>query len=131
MALTRRIKKLKNTQVKKITGRHVLVCKECNEEEVEVSADIVAVTCAYCVQKMIAAPDGYVKEKSDKPRGWHFKLYFEHNGVVYSKGKEITDTKLIAKLKKEASAGPKVATKKTAKTKNPSTKSKKNARTTK
>lgn len=100
MALTRRIKKLTKSAVQKINGRHILTCKECNSETVEASESVVAVTCAYCVQKMIAAPAGYVKEKSDKPRGWHFKMFFEHGGVVYSKGEIVTDAKEIAKLRK-------------------------------
>ena len=102
MALTRRIKKLTKADVKKVNGRHTVTCKECNLETVEVSESIVAVTCAYCVQKMVAPPAGYVKEKSDKPRGWHFKSFFEHEGVVYSKGEVVTDPKEIAKLRKSS-----------------------------
>lgn len=100
MSLVRRNKKLSKTEVRKITGRLYLVCSECGNEEVEVPADVKAVTCARCVQKMIAPPANYVKQKSDKPRGWHFKEYFEHDGVVYSKGKEVTDPQEIAALKK-------------------------------
>ena len=113
MALTRRIKKLTKADVKKVNGRHTLVCKECNLETVEVSESVVAVTCAYCVQKMIAAPAGYVKEKSDKPRGWHFKTFFEHEGVVYSKGEIVTDAKEIAKLRKSGGVKKKVEVKPT------------------
>lgn len=97
--LNRRIKKLSKSMAAKITGRQHLICSECNNEEVEVPADVSKVTCAYCVQKMIAPPEE-VREKSDKPRGWHFKMYFEHNGVVYSKGKEVTDVTEITRLKK-------------------------------
>lgn len=107
MALTRRNKKLSNAEVRKVTGRQYLVCSECNEEEVLVPADIGRVTCAVCVQKMLVPPTGYKKEKSDKPRGWHFREYFEHNGVTYSKGQEITDPDEIKALKK---AAKKVAT---------------------
>ena len=110
MALTRRIKKLTKSAVQKINGRHLVTCKECNLETVEVSESVVAVTCAYCVQKMIAAPAGYVKEKSDKPRGWHFKMFFEHGGVVYSKGEVVTDPKEIAKLRKANKVSAKVKT---------------------
>lgn len=105
MALTRRIKKLNKSEVTKVTGRHVLTCKECSIVEMEVAADIGAVTCAYCVQRMVAPPAGISpKEKSDKPRGWHFKTFFEHEGVVYSKGEVVTDAKVIANLKK--TSGP-------------------------
>lgn len=98
--LKRRIKKLTKSMVKQLTGTKILTCKECNIEDVQVSAGISAVTCAYCVQKMIGPPPNYKKaEKSDKPRGWHFKAYFEHEGVVYSKGKVVSDKKEITKLK--------------------------------
>lgn len=100
MALKRRIKKLTKAEIRKVGGRQYLMCSECGDEEVEVPNDIGRVTCAYCVQKMIAPPSNYKKEKSDKPRGWHFKEYFEHEGIVYSKGREITDPDEIAGLKK-------------------------------
>lgn len=101
MALKRRIKKLNKSQIKTAVGRHILSCKVCDTVEVEVSTDVVAVTCAYCVQKLVAPPAGITpKEKSDKPRGWHFKMFFEHDGIVYSKGEIVTDAKEIAKLRK-------------------------------
>jgi ribosomal protein S27E len=101
MALKRRIKKLTKSEIRKVGGRHYLMCGECGNEEVEVPSDIGRVTCATCVQKMVAPPVGYKKtEKSDKPRGWHFKQYFEHNGVVYSKGVEVTDQTQIKVFKK-------------------------------
>lgn len=117
MALTRRTKKLTKTMLKKATGTHFLVCKVCGEEELEVNTDVIAVTCGMCVQLMLPPPDNYVKkEKSDKPRGWHFKSYFEQNGVVYSRGVEVTDKNEIEKLRKEAGVSTKkVTAKKTAK----------------
>jgi hypothetical protein len=99
-----------------IKGRHVLTCKECDYEELEASTSVVAVICAYCVQKMISPPDSYKKEKSDKPRGWHLKLYFEHNGVVYSKGVAVTDPAELKALKKLNKASVKKATKSTTST---------------
>lgn len=122
--LKRRTKKLSNSMVRRLTTTHELVCNVCGEEEVTVSSDTKAVICAYCVQRMVAPPENYIKkEKSDKPRGWHFKPYFEHNGVVYSKGEEITDKSQIADLKKRYG--------KVAKVKKPTAKrrGKKNART--
>lgn len=98
MSLTRRIKKLTTKTVSKVTGRHLLACKVCNTIYVEVGGDVVAVTCAHCVQRKSAPPDSGIKQKSDKPRGWQLKRYFEHNGLVYSKGKLITDTDEIAEL---------------------------------
>lgn len=103
MALKRRIKKLNSSQVNKVTGRKILICKECNYENVEVSADIVNVTCAYCVQKMLAPPPSIKNvEKSDKVRGWHFKIFYEHNDVIYSKGKIITDPTKIEELRHQS-----------------------------
>lgn len=104
MALKRRIKKLTKSEVRKVSGRQYLICSECGEEEIQVPSDVGRVTCAYCVQKMIAPPAGYKKQStgSPKPRGWHFKEYFEHEGVVYSKGTEVTDPDQIAELKKSS-----------------------------
>jgi hypothetical protein len=103
MVLTRRIKKLSKAMVSKISGRHVLTCTECNLEEVEVPADVAKVTCCYCVQKMIAPPAGYKSKnttESKKPRGWHFKQYYEQDGIVYSKGQIVTDPAEIKALRK-------------------------------
>lgn len=115
MVLRRRTKKLTKAMVRRMTGTTILTCRECNEEEVEVPADTKSVVCAYCVQKWIAPPANYnaSKEKSDKPRGWHFKTYYEHNGVVYAKGVEVTDADEIAKLRKEHGPKPKKTTKAT------------------
>lgn len=108
MALKRRIKKLSKSEVRKISGRHYLICGECGNEEVEVPSDVARVTCATCVQKMVAPPAGYKKETTGtpKPRGWHFKIYFEQDGIVYSKGVEVTDPAEIKRLKKESLAEP-------------------------
>lgn len=119
MALTRRTKKLTKSMLKKAIGTHFLTCKVCHEEELETNTDVIAVTCGMCIQLMLPPPDNYIKKaKSDKPRGWHFKSYFEHEGVVYSKGIEVTDADEITRLKKEAGVTDtpkKVAKKKTAK----------------
>lgn len=103
MALTRRTKKLTKSMYKKAVGTHFLLCKVCGQAELEVNTDVAAVTCGMCVQLMLPPPDNYIKkEKSDKPRGWHFKSYFEHEGIIYSKGIEVTDADEIARLKKDA-----------------------------
>lgn len=115
MALTRRTKKLTKSMFKKATGTHFLTCKVCGEEELEVNTDVVAVTCGMCVQLMLPPPENYIKkEKSDKPKGWHFMSYFEHNGVVYSRGVEVTDKNEIARLKKEVKVTKVAKKKKTA-----------------
>jgi len=133
--LKRRIKKASRTEVLKISGRQYLVCKECNDEEVLVSTDIGTVTCGRCVQRMSAPPENRQSAaKSDKPRGWHFKMYFEQNGVVYSKGEIVTDKKEIVKLKKASTETPVLKVKKsTAKVvkKTAVKRNGKNARTTK
>jgi hypothetical protein len=114
--LKRRIKKASRTEVMKTSGRHYVLCKECSSEEVLVSIEIGAVTCGRCVQRMSAPPENrHSAVKSDKPRGWHFKVYFEQNGVVYSKGEIVTDKKEIAKLKKLSTATPATKVKKVAK----------------
>jgi hypothetical protein len=118
--LKRRTKKMTKSMVTKVTGRLILECSECKMHEVEVPADIGKVVCAYCVQKMIAPPAGYKKAKdetSKKPRGWQLKRYFEFEGNVYSRGKLITDPKVIAELKSPMPVVKKVAAKKTAKKK--------------
>jgi hypothetical protein len=99
--LKRRIKKASKTTVSKVSGRYYLLCAECNIEEVLVGTDIGTVVCGRCVQKLVSPPEYKQKVvKSDKPRGWHFKMYFEHDGIAYSKGEVITDKKEIARLKK-------------------------------
>lgn len=128
--LNRRIKKLSKSMVTKITGRQYLTCSQCGNEEVEVPADVSKVTCAYCVQKMVAPPEE-VREKSDKPRGWHFKVYFEHNGVVYSKGQEVTDPEEIARLKKGLKKSKQFAKATPTKTKPTVKRGRKNARSSK
>lgn len=130
--LKRRNKKLSKLMARRMSGTHFIVCKVCHEVELEVSADTVAVTCGRCVQLMIPPPENYIKkEKSDKPRGWHFKAYFEHEGVVYSKGIEVTDEDEIKELKatfgKKLPTVKKVSKKKTQK----KTRGQKNARTSK
>lgn len=100
MALKRRIKKLSKSEIRKVGGRQYLICGECGNHEVEVPSDVVRVTCAYCVQKMIAPPPE-VQKKSDGekfPRGWHFKARYVHtDGKVYVRGKltDETDTPSI------------------------------------
>ena len=72
-----------------VMERKTLVCKECNVTTVNVSNDIGAVTCAYCVQKSVAPPEGIKpKPEGEKfPRGWHFKQRYVHtDGRVFCKG---------------------------------------------
>lgn len=126
--LKRRIKKLTKAMVRAMKGSKWLVCKECEENEVMVAMDTKAVTCGECVQSSIAPPPvtQTKKEKSDKPRGWHFKAYFEHGGKVYSRGEEITDKNQITKLKKEFGGKSSTPAKKVDKT--PKKRGRKNAK---
>ena len=112
----RRVTKQSKKVVKKITGSHEIACTDCQTPFI-VSADVRALVCADCVQKMIAPPPMPKKkgEADKKPRGWHFKLYFEHNGIVYSKGVIVTGSAEITKLKKLAASQAKPVAKKVAK----------------
>lgn len=134
-------KKQSKSVVAKITGKHEILCTDCSTP-CEVQGDICAIVCADCVQKMIMPPPTVKKAAPGeaKPRGWHFKAYFEHNGVVYSKGVVVTDAKEIAKLKAGAvptkTVAKKVVAKKKARpvkkiVKKPASRSKPNARTSK
>jgi hypothetical protein len=110
--------------IKRGMGTTILTCKVCDLEEVEVGLDTAAVTCAYCVQRMVAPPVLHNKTpKSDKPRGWHFKAYYEHEGIVYSKGVEVTDAEEISRLKKSFGKSLKPVAKKPAKNKSKSKRS--------
>jgi hypothetical protein len=99
---SRKVKKTTSLAPKKYNTSFFLECKECSRE-IEVRGDIKAVICDWCVQNMLPREKVESRqEKSDKPRGWHFKKFFEHNGVCYSHGEEITDKNEIARLRKEA-----------------------------
>ena len=86
--------------------KKLLMCKVCDTEEVEVSFDIGAVTCARCVQRMVAPPPPVAQKKPEGerfPRGWHFKQRYVHtDGRVFCKGVETgeTDTPKVEKKKK-------------------------------
>jgi hypothetical protein len=102
--------------------RKMLVCKVCDREEVEVSFDTAAVTCAHCVQRQVAPPEG-IKPKSDTekfPRGWALKARYVHiDGRVFEKGKDTGEvvTPEVKKPKKEkkVTVNKKVTKKKTPK----------------
>lgn len=125
--LKRKITKVSNA-LKKLfkSGKNVkkmLLCKVCDEVEVEVAHDIAAVTCAYCVQRQVAPPDN-IKPKAPGekfPRGWALKARYVHtDGRVFEKGKETGEvvTPKAPKEKKPKAAAPKkksVAKKKTVK----------------
>jgi ribosomal protein S27E len=112
--LTRRRKKLTKAQAIRETGRKFLECSSCHMEEVEVSTAVSNVICSVCVQKLVAPPP-MPKVKSNKPRGWHLKPFIELDGVVYSKGIEVTDADEIKRLRKEFASAPTTPTKATAK----------------
>jgi len=84
----------------------MLTCKVCDTIEVEVAFDIGAVTCARCVQRQVAPPEG-IKPKSDTekfPRGWALKARYVHiDGRVFEKGKDTGEvvTPEVKKPKKE------------------------------
>ena len=94
-----------------------LLCKECDNVEVEVSFDTAAVTCAYCVQRQLPPPVG-IKPKSEVekfPRGWALKARYVHiDGRVFEKGKDTGEvvTPEVPKQKKEKKVTKKKVTKK-------------------
>ena len=106
MVLRRRIKKVTKQEFRRIKGTKYLVCCECNNEELEVPADTGKVTCARCVQRMVAPPPPVAQKKPEGeriPRGWHFKQRYVHtDGRVFCKGVETgeTDTPKVEKKKK-------------------------------
>jgi hypothetical protein len=102
----------------KFNSATIMLCECGRDPGVEPSKNAVGVTCAYCVQKMVAPPDypkassalsfeekqAKKKAKAEKKtarleaaktavrgrlRGWHKKELFEHEGIFYSFGKEI------------------------------------------
>ncbi len=94
--LKRKIQKvsnaLKNLFKSGKNTKKMLLCKECDEIEVEVAQDIGAVTCAYCVQRLVPPPEGLKpKDPNEKfPRGWALKATYIHtDGRIFEKG---TDT---------------------------------------
>ena len=100
--------------------KKLLMCKVCDTEEVEVSFDIGAVTCARCVQRQVAPPEGIKpKDPTEKfPRGWALKARYVHiDGRVFEKGKETgeVETPEPPKAKKERKEKKKVTKKKTPK----------------
>ena len=127
--LKRKIQKvsnaLKNLFKSGKNTKKMLLCKVCDEVEVEVAQDIGAVTCAYCVQRQVPPPEGLKpKDPNEKfPRGWALKTRYVHtDGRVFAKGKETGEViapeepkqkKTVAKKKKVVKK--KIPKKKTAK----------------
>jgi hypothetical protein len=72
-------------------------CKECGYLVEQLDSDIKAVTCEYCVQRSVPAPEppkSALKKNNGEhhPRGWHLKKrYVSPSGKVYSFGKEVTE----------------------------------------
>lgn len=124
----RKIQTLSKEQADAVRGMQYIGCSKCGDD-VPVSMDVSSVICDYCVQMMIPAPELPVtKSKSEKPRGWHFKKFFEFEGIVYSFGEVVSDASEITKLKKENGPVKKVTKKQRSKTVK---RGRKNARTTK
>jgi len=102
--LTRKKSRKKNKSKK--SNNHLLtktlVCRRCKSDRKKVGGEVISWMCARCVQQLVAPPEEPVKS-SGRPRGWHFKKFFEFEGKVYSKGEEVTDIKKIKLLRKEFS----------------------------
>jgi hypothetical protein len=135
MLKRRRTKKISKAEARKMkAGTQILTCKVCGITRVKTNTDTVAITCAICVSTMVAEPEQpkYLTKTSGKPRGWHFKNYFEYEGKVYSRGVEITKQSDIKKLREEGNPTKKSsATKKTTKRKTNGNNSSKKPRRTK
>jgi hypothetical protein len=115
MLKRRRTKKMSKAEARKVkAGTQYLTCKVCGITEIKTNSDTVAVTCAICVIGMVAQPETpkYLTKTTGKPRGWHFKSYFEYEGKVYSRGVEITKPSEITKLREGGSITKKPSAKK-------------------
>jgi hypothetical protein len=106
--MTRRKKTTSGGDVKKyIHGTEMVTCRECNRHQEKTYAGAAWVICRFCVLKMVGScGDAPIDTTPPKPRGWHFKKFFEHEGVVYSYGKEVIDDDIIENLRGESSATP-------------------------
>ena len=83
-------------------GNRYMQCKRCQSEYVQVSENIVAVTCSMCVQRICISqmsleemiPSLRIKKKTGRPPGWHFMNEFvDKKGNVFHKGKEQPELK--------------------------------------
>ncbi len=98
-----------------VLERKTLVCQECDVVTVVVASDIRAVTCAYCVQKQVAPPEGIKpKPEGEKfPRGWALKARYVHtDGRVFEKGKDTGEVFTPEPPKNKETAKKKVTKKK-------------------
>jgi hypothetical protein len=78
----------------------LITCKTCQKHQVRTNSDVAWVICKFCVQEMVGMPaEALPRVKSDRPRGWQRRRYYEYNGVVYSRGKEVSDETLIEALR--------------------------------
>lgn len=107
--LRKKLTKVSNALRKLLKGgkdsKKYLLCKECNEVEVEVAQDIAAVTCAYCVQRQVEPPPSTIKKPEGEkfPRGWALKARYVHtDGRVFIKGKETSEVDTPAEPKSKA-----------------------------
>lgn len=66
-----------------------LLCKECNNIGVDVTMDVSAVTCAYCVQRQTMPEIKSLESKEKFPRGWALRATYIHtDGRIFEKGKD-------------------------------------------
>jgi hypothetical protein len=131
--LRKKLTKVSNALKKLLKGgkdsKKYLLCKECDEVEVEVAQDIAAVTCAYCVQRQVEPPPSIAKKPEGEkfPRGWALKARYVHtDGRVFVKGKDTgeVETPDAPKPKRVKKTETKKVVKKVAKKKVPKKKGK-------
>lgn len=86
-----RTQKKKDEDLKLKWERQILWC-ECGRSK-EVSGDVVAFTCEFCVTRLVGIPDETnTKPKEKRPRGWHLrKVYVSPSGQVYHKGRLVDE----------------------------------------
>jgi hypothetical protein len=119
LMLKRKIQKvsnaLKNLFKSGKNTKKMLLCKECDDVEVEVAQDIGAVTCAYCVQRQVNPPEGLKpKDPSEKfQRGWALKTTYIHtDGRIFERGKDTGQKYIPGEVKPPAPAEKKKVSKK-------------------
>lgn len=105
--MARRRKKTKMTEKEKKDFRakgnvKYVNCKKCGITEMRTNRDTVAATCSLCVAMMVADPQlPKHLQRTGRPPGWHFRNYFEDDGKVYHRGKEVKSDKKIEELRKK------------------------------
>ena len=78
-------------------------CSVCKRKKIKTYESVKSVTCSRCLMVEIGLPETpeYLLRGQGKPRGWHFRRFFEYEGKVYSFGTEVLEKREIDRLRKE------------------------------